>query len=108
MLMKKISCRRGMSTMEFAVLAVCLVAGLIAMQGYIARGMQGRFRQSADSIGEQYAPGRTTSDTTQNFISSSTTITNTTDENGLTNSTTISNSTDQQRRAGWETVGPLE
>ena len=107
MLMKKISCRRGVSTMEFAVLAVCLVTGLIAMQGYISRAMQGRLRMQADSIGEQYAPGHTTSDTTQTFSSSSATITRTTDEEGLTNTTSTSNSTDTQTRSGTETVGSL-
>lgn len=106
--MKKLNCRRGISTIEFAALAVCLVIGLIAMQGYIARGMQGRLRQQADSIGEQYAPGHTTSDTTLAFTSSSTTVTNTTEVDGLTNTTTISNSTDNQRRSGQETVGPLQ
>lgn len=106
--MKKINCRRGISTVEFAALAVCLVIALIAMQGYVSRAMQGRLRQQADSIGEQYAPGRTTSDVTLTYASSSTTITNTTDVDGLTNTTAITNTTDQQARLGSETVGPLQ
>lgn len=105
--MKKLRCRQGISTMEFAVAAVCLVIGLIAMQGYVSRAMQGRLRQQADSIGEQYAPGDTASNTTLAFTSSSTTVTNTTEVDGLTNTTTTSNSTDGQIRSGWETVGPL-
>lgn len=106
--MKKINCRRGISTVEFAALAVCLVIALIAMQGYVSRAMQGRLRQQADSIGEQYAPEDTASDTTLTFTSSSTTITNTTEADGLTNTITVSNTTDQQARLGSETVGPLE
>lgn len=105
--MKKIICRKGISTVEFAALAVFLVVALIAMQGYVSRAMQGRLRQQADSIGEQYAPEDTTSDVTMTFNSSSTTITNTTEVDGLTNTTTVSNTTDQQIRAGRETVGPL-
>lgn len=106
--MKKINCRRGISTVEFAALAVVLVIGLITMQGYVVRAMQGRLRTQADSIGEQYASGDTNSDTTLTFTSSSTTITNTTEVDGLTNTTTVSNSTDQQIRSGTETVGPLQ
>lgn len=106
--MKKLHCRQGISTVEFAALAVFLVVALIAMQGYVSRAMQGRLRAQSDSIGEQYAPGDTTSDTTLTLTSSSTTITNTTEVDGLTNTTTTSNSTDGQIRSGWETVGPLQ
>lgn len=42
--------------MEYAMVIVCIVAALLAMQYYIKRAIQGRVRESADTIGEQYAP----------------------------------------------------
>jgi hypothetical protein len=56
--------RRGQTTIETAVLIVILVAALVAMQTYLKRGLQGRLRENMDSVGGQYDPERTTSDTT--------------------------------------------
>ena len=65
--------RRGQSTIEYAVLAAVLVGALLAMQIYVKRGISGRLRLSADSIGTQYAPRKATSDMTQKVISDTTT-----------------------------------
>jgi len=106
--MKKLSLRRGAFSLEYAVLIVCVVAGLIAMQIYITRGMQGKLRQTADTIGEQYAPGNTTADITQAFNYISNTVTNTTENEGRTITTTSANFNETQTRVGTETVGPLQ
>lgn len=60
--MKQINFRaqKAQSTLEFAVLIVCVAAALIAMQIYVKRGLSGRFRQIADDIGPQYEPRQTT------------------------------------------------
>ena len=55
--------------MEYAVVIVCAVAALITMQVYIKRAFQGKLKQTADSMGAQYAPRRTTGDYTTNFTS---------------------------------------
>lgn len=55
---------KGQSTLEYALLIAVIVAGLIAMQVYMKRGVQGKLRSSTDSIGEQYSPGYTTSEYT--------------------------------------------
>lgn len=65
--------RRGQSTIEYAVLAAVLVGALLSMQIYMKRGVSGRLRQAADSIGAQYAPRKATSDMTQTVISDTTT-----------------------------------
>lgn len=49
--------KRGQNTLEYAILIAVVVAGLIGMQGYVRRGMQGRLRTSADELGEQFSPG---------------------------------------------------
>jgi len=46
--------KRALVTIEYAMLVICLVAALLSMQHYIKRAAQGRLREAADSIGEQY------------------------------------------------------
>lgn len=105
--MNKLRLNRGAFSLEYAVLIVCVVAGLIAMQTYITRGVQGKLRQTADSIGEQYAPANTSADITQAFNYFSNTLTNTTENAGKTITTTSANFNETQTRSGNETVGPL-
>lgn len=58
---------RGQSTLEYVVIIAVVVAGLITMQIYLKRSVQGKLRDATDQIGEQYAPGKVTS----NFVSNS-------------------------------------
>lgn len=53
--------RKAQSTLEYAVFLGIIVAGLIGMQPYIKRGMQGRLKSSAEQLSEgaTYAPGAT-------------------------------------------------
>jgi uncharacterized protein (UPF0333 family) len=57
---KRLSKNKAQTTLEYAVLIGVIVAGLIAMQVYLKRGYQGKLRESADSMGEQFSPGQTT------------------------------------------------
>ena len=56
---RRLSKERAQSTLEYAVLIGVIVAGLIAMQVYLKRGFQGKLREGADSMGEQFSPGYT-------------------------------------------------
>jgi len=68
---KRIGKNRAQSTLEYAILIGVIVAGLIAMQTYLKRGYQGKLRESADSMGEQFSPGYTTYNyTTKSFTNS--------------------------------------
>ena len=49
-----------------------MVAAFIAMQIYIKRGVEGRLKQTADEIGEQYAPENTKADITTDLKSTQT------------------------------------
>jgi cytoskeletal protein RodZ len=55
----KMRSRRGQSTLEYAILIVIVIGALIAIQFYIKRGVQGRFKSSTDDIGDQFSPGNT-------------------------------------------------
>lgn len=47
---------RGQSILEYAVIMVVILGCLIAMQNYIRRGIQGRWKSAVDDFGEQYDP----------------------------------------------------
>jgi len=64
--------RRAQSTLEYALIVAVVVGGLIAMQVYVKRGLQGKIKESADQIGEQYSPGYTTGVTTVTTASTTT------------------------------------
>lgn len=54
----------GQSTLEYAILVVVVIMALIGIQAYLKRGIQGRMRESADQIGDQFSAGLTTSNIT--------------------------------------------
>ena len=48
--------KRAQSALEYTVIIACVVVGLVAMTKYIRRSMQGRLRETADELGQQYDP----------------------------------------------------
>jgi len=102
--------------MEYALLGAVLVAVLIGMQVYLKRGLSGRMRGAADSLGEQYAPKNTTYSYTTTVSSNVTTtaelLPNQDIGGGKTGSvmnttTKIEGDGDTTTRTGSETVGAL-
>jgi len=63
-MLNKFLSKRAQSTIEYAVLIGIVVAGLVAMQIYMKRGFQGKLKESADSMGQQFVPGQSTSNYT--------------------------------------------
>ena len=55
--------KKGQNTLEYAVIIAVIVAALIAMQGYLKRGVQGKLKASSDDIGDQFSPQTTSSNT---------------------------------------------
>ncbi len=51
--------QKGQSVLEYAMIVAVVVAGLIAMQIYMKRGIQGKLRSSTDDIGAQFDAGNT-------------------------------------------------
>lgn len=100
--------KRGQSSLEYAVLLAVVVASLLAMQVYMKRGMQGRLRQIADDLGQQYAPQDVVSDTTLKLKSDVVTEVETEEEDDKLKTTSTSTINEEQTRTGQETVGELE
>ncbi len=99
--MRRLKNRRGQSTLEYAVLIAVIVGGLLTMQAYVKRGMQGRLRSAADDIGGQYSPEKVTSSFT-------TTASSTTTEVLAEGATTSTVSAHSHSRTGSETVEALD
>ncbi len=51
--------RHAQSTLEYALLIAVVVGGLLTMQNYLKRSVQGKLQATGDEIGEQYSPGLT-------------------------------------------------
>ncbi len=51
--------RLGQSIVEYAVLSAVVIGAMLSIQVYLKRGLQGRLKQSADDIGDQYSAGNT-------------------------------------------------
>lgn len=51
---------KGQSTLEYALIVTVIMAAMVAINIYMKRGVQGKLRESADKIGEQYSAGKTT------------------------------------------------
>lgn len=49
--------RRAQSAVEYSFVIAIVVLGFIAIQLYVARGMQGRFQTTSDQMSDQYGHG---------------------------------------------------
>ncbi len=93
---------RAQSTLEYALIIAVVVAGLVAMQIYMKRGVQGKLRESADQIGEQFEANNTTVNRTTNRYG--TTVQ--TVSGGETISSTDAGAPEVRTEDGTENVGP--
>lgn len=48
--------KKGQTTIEYAMVLIILLGVLLAMQVYVKRGLQGRWKSSIDELGDQYDP----------------------------------------------------
>ncbi|OGX06009.1 MAG: hypothetical protein A2Z88_05980 [Omnitrophica WOR_2 bacterium GWA2_47_8] len=63
-MLKYLRKKKGQSTLEYVILIVVIIGALIAIQVYLKRGIQGRMRQAADDIGDQFSAGNYNEDRT--------------------------------------------
>jgi len=56
MILHKTGRKTGQSSLEYAILIIIVLGALLTVQNYAKRGMQGRWKESADQLGDQYDP----------------------------------------------------
>ena len=63
--------RRGQTILEYTIIVIILIGVFVAMQFYIKRGIQGRWKTSIDDLGEQYDPNLVRSKITHTVVTNS-------------------------------------
>ena len=48
--------RKGQTLLEYTVILIVILGVMIAMKDYVKRGIQGRWKSSADELSDQYDP----------------------------------------------------
>lgn len=51
--------KRGQYALEYALIIAVSVVALISIQAYLKRGIQGKIKESADTLGEEYSYNNT-------------------------------------------------
>lgn len=105
-------CGRAQGTVEFLILMIILIGALIAMQSYIKRGLQGRWKASLDDVGDQYDPAAVNSFMNYSLIVQSNSVVRATPaidpvtslQGFITNRVDLTNSVETKQ--GYMTVAP--
>ena len=66
--------KKGQSLLEYVLLIIIVMGAFLAMQNYIKRGVQGRWREAVDDMGSQYDPRVASGEVLHRVISNSETI----------------------------------
>lgn len=64
---------KGQTALEFTILLIIVMGVFIAMQFYVKRGLQGRWKSSLDDFGEQYDPRLTNANVVTRVLTNSAT-----------------------------------
>ena len=99
--------KRGQTSLEYAVLLIIVIGAFIAIQNYMKRGVQGRWKSAVDDLGEQYDPRTAVTDVRHTLSSTTNTTIITLEQAGgggiTTQRTDISSSA--ERKEGQTSVG---
>lgn len=102
---KKTRSEHGQTTLEYSILVIVILGALISMSVYMKRGVQGRWKEAVDSLGDQYDPRLSNAEIIHSIQSETLTEISITDADGgfFTNRTDMSNSA--ETKTGFVTVG---
>ncbi len=101
--------KKGQSTIELAILILIVVVALLSMQVYMKRGVQGRYREISNDIGDQYDPKHTDGQMTMTHTSTVVTEVDMEEEGGVaTDTTKVTTEADDNTRSGTENLAPMD
>ncbi|OGX37813.1 MAG: hypothetical protein A3C36_05840 [Omnitrophica WOR_2 bacterium RIFCSPHIGHO2_02_FULL_52_10] len=97
--------KRGQTSLEYVVLLIIVIGSFVAVQNYMKRGIQGRWKSAVDDLGDQYDPRTAITDVRHTLSSTTNTTIITVDQPGgiTTQRTDVSSSA--ERREGQTSVG---
>jgi len=47
---------KGQTSLEYTMMFIVVIGSLLAIQNYVKRGVQGRWKDTVDGLGDQYDP----------------------------------------------------
>ena len=97
--------QKGQTTFEYIFLIVVVLAAFMTVSVYFKRGIQGRWKSTADDLGDQYDPRVTNSSITHTLQSDTTTVIDTEDVGYGTWTRRTDNTNSVERKSGSMTVG---
>ena len=65
---------KGQTALEYTVLLIVVMGALLTAQNYVKRGIQGRWKESVDQLGDQYDPRTAETSLTQTMESNTNTV----------------------------------
>ncbi len=74
--------RQGQVTVEYAVMMIILIGALLSISSYFKRGVQGRWKETIDDMGDQYDPLYTNGSIRHEILANTVTIITTINANG--------------------------
>ncbi|MBF0523302.1 MAG: hypothetical protein HQL24_09645 [Candidatus Omnitrophica bacterium] len=99
---------KGQSSLEYVVLITILIGALLSIQVYFKRGIQGRWKDAVDGLGDQYDPRFAKTDINQTVDANSTSslmiIPTSNEEDAKMHSYRIDTSSALEKRTGSTTV----
>lgn len=68
--------RKGQTILEYTIILMIILGVMLAMKDYVKRGIQGRWKTSADNVGDQYDPQTVNSNILyQTYVSANSVVT---------------------------------
>lgn len=94
--------------LEYSILIIIIIAVYLSMNAYFKRGVQGRWKETVDGMGEQYDPRTTNALTNYVLNSSSNTVVDTVPTaNGEFWTNRVDTASSSETKGGQTVVGPL-
>jgi len=97
--------RQGQTMVEYVVLLIIVIGSFIGIQNYMKRGLQGRWRDAVDSLGDQYDPRTASTSLLQSIYSNTNTQITALNTAGGYWTSRVDNSLTIERKAGMTTMG---
>ena len=97
--------RKGQTSVEYAVVLIIVIGSLLAIQNYMKRGLQGRWKDTVDGLGDQYDPKTAITDVRHTLDSTTNTTIVTLDSAGGYTTQRTDRAVSVERKEGSTSVG---
>lgn len=97
--------KKGQSTLEYSLIVTVVIAALLGINLFMNRGIQGRLKESANDIGQQFDPDRGYSSSWKTSSAGQTNTSESREADSQGNITSVIVSDETVTRSEYETFG---